>query len=65
MKTYTKIDLDDEGKEFAYNCNDCGAYSLISETDVKHHSTCKDGESVKWQKIYEKEAEEEKELNDI
>lgn len=58
MKTYTKIELDDEGKEFAYNCNDCGAFSLESEEDVKHHETCVDGECDRWKKFYEEETDD-------
>ena len=35
-----------------WQCNDCGAHAG-SPRDVKHHGTCKPGESKKWEEIYE------------
>ena len=33
-------------------CNDCGAFSAFGTAVVKHFSTCKIGESEKWQQFY-------------
>ena len=38
--------------ERVWQCNDCGAHAG-SPRDVKHHGTCKPGESKKWEEIYE------------
>lgn len=52
--SYTFIETGDG--EGVHNCNDCGAYSFISEKDVKHHKSCVAGESKRWEKYYEKGA---------
>jgi hypothetical protein len=36
-----------------YSCNNCGAHSLKSPKDIKHHDTCKPGDSKRWEKFYE------------
>lgn len=36
-----------------YNCNNCGAHSLTSPEDIKHHDGCKPGEAKRWEKHYE------------
>lgn len=58
MKRYTIALSVEEAKELGFegqviSCNDCGAYAE-SEKKVVHHKTCKDGESEKWEKFYEK-----------
>ncbi len=45
-----------------YVCNDCGAYAG-KEKEIKHHATCKPGESEKWGEIYSEIVEEEKEFD--
>jgi len=41
-------------------CNDCGAYTNDGdESHVQHHASCVAGEAKKWQRYYEKFAEEE------
>ena len=44
-------------------CDNCGAFASKPE-DIKHHSTCKPGESKFWQDFYENANEEEREFND-
>ena len=34
-------------------CNDCGAFSTFGKVNVKHFSTCKIGESKKWERFYD------------
>ena len=53
MSNYTKIDLGDN--EHIHQCNDCGAYA-DSEEAVRHHKTCKPGESKRWEEFYGKDA---------
>jgi len=43
-----------EGAEDVYSCNDCGAHADKPE-NVKHHDTCKPGESKKWEEYYSRE----------
>ena len=35
-----------------YSCINCGAHSLESSKDIKHHDGCKPGESKRWEKFY-------------
>ena len=37
-----------------WQCNDCGAHAATKE-QVKHHDTCKPGESQKWEEFYGEE----------
>jgi hypothetical protein len=41
-----------------YQCVDCGAHAFERE-NVKHHASCKPGESEKWEKFYEDAYKEE------
>lgn len=59
--------FDDGGREWialplvdydVYTCNDCGAHANTAK-DIKHHPTCKPGESEKWEAYYTKANEEE------
>ena len=38
-------------------CDNCGAYAK-KETELKHHKTCRQGESKRWEKIYEEASED-------
>ena len=38
-------------------CDNCGAYAP-SKKEVKHHKTCRPGESKRWEKIYSQEEDE-------
>ena len=37
-----------------WTCDDCGAYAE-KKADIKHHKSCKPGESERWARFYEKE----------
>jgi len=42
-----------------WQCNDCGAHAEGGSQCIKHHATCKPGESLRWEKHYtEANAEE-------
>jgi len=51
---YTYIDLEDE--EGVWVCDNCGAHANEKE-NVKHHNTCKAGESKRWEKYYSEQEE--------
>ncbi len=40
-----------------YNCNNCGAHAEDPK-DIKHHSSCKKGESKYWLDFYNKANQE-------
>jgi hypothetical protein len=52
--TYTNVATEIQGLAPVWQCNDCGAYADKPDK-VKHHATCKPGESARWQKYYEEE----------
>lgn len=57
---FTKVlDKDDEDGfgEDVWSCNNCGAYASSIE-NIKHHTTCKQGEAKHWEDFYEKLHEE-------
>lgn len=37
-------------------CDNCGAHAS-SEKEVKHHKTCRPGESKRWEKVYGEKGE--------
>ena len=41
-----------------FTCNDCGTHANTVK-DIKHHPTCKPGDSEKWEAYYTKVNEEE------
>jgi hypothetical protein len=51
MKRYTKID--DGVGGVIWTCDDCGEYASTPEK-IKHHPTCKPGESKRWAEYYDK-----------
>ena len=59
MSNYTQVEApgDFEGAREIQSCNDCGAHADKQE-NIKHHDSCKPGESKKWEKYYS-EAEDE------
>ena len=50
---YTHI-VDEEAEVDIWTCNDCGAFATEIR-HIRHHSTCKPGESEKWKNLYSKE----------
>jgi len=53
---YTQVEHPDdyEGAGTIWSCNDCGAHANKPE-NVKHHDSCKPGESKKWEDYYSRE----------
>jgi len=51
--TYSKVEDpgDFDGAEEIWCCNDCGAYAG-SKDKIKHHKSCKAGESEEWMEFY-------------
>lgn len=48
--TYTHIE------DVGWVCNDCGAWAEQQE-EVAHYPTCCPGESTRWQKLFEEQAD--------
>jgi len=42
-----------------WQCDDCGAHAEGGSQCIKHHATCKPGESKRWEEFYTKANEEE------
>lgn len=42
-------------------CNNCGAFADKPD-NIKHHQTCKPGESERWQKLYSEQGNEEERI---
>jgi hypothetical protein len=47
-----QVELIELGAFKVWQCVDCGASSERSETDIRHHQTCKPGEAERWRKYY-------------